>query len=195
MILPSFEVLRRNYPTEHDPDAVRRHIGGQIANLAAGTNTCVMRMSLAFNAAGSQYKLPKNMKHPVRLDTLTGKDNKNYAFNVTQFVKYLHWRFGKPTISTQYSDVSKATNYKQAVSESKDPFAGKTGIIAWHVHGWTDATGHFTLWDGTNGLYEGGEDYFKDFPRQAKDASGQLLFHKDGSPWMIWETGIDFWQC
>jgi Type VI secretion system (T6SS), amidase effector protein 4 len=105
------------------------------------------------------------MKYPARLDTLTGKDNKNNAFNVTQFVTYLHWRFGKPTISTRYSDISKATNCKQAVSESIDPFTGKTGIIAWHVHGRSDATGHFTLWNGITSLYEGGEDYFKDFPR------------------------------
>jgi hypothetical protein len=56
MILPLFEVLRRNYPTDHDPDALRLRIGGQTANLARGTNTCVMRMSQAFNAAGSQYE-------------------------------------------------------------------------------------------------------------------------------------------
>ena len=196
MNLPSFESLRRHYPTDDDPDTVRLRIGGALSTMPSRTNTCVMRMSQAFNYAGPSYAIPDNPKAPVKLYTLKGKDKKNYAVRVAEFVRYLHARYGKPTISTHYSDVSKATGYKQAVSETIAPFLNKTGIIAWHVQGWTDASGHFTLWDGKTGLYEGGEDYFKDFPRQATNpATGQPMTHPDGSPWMIWETAIDFWQC
>jgi hypothetical protein len=196
MILPPFETLRRHYPTDSDPDAVRLRIGGQIGAMPSRTNTCVMRMSQAFNYAGPNYAIPDNPKAPVKLYTLKGKDGKNYAVRVAEFVRYLHVRYGRPSISTHYSDVSKASGYKQAVSESITPFTGKTGIIAWHVQGWGDATGHFTLWDGNTGLYEGGEDYFKDFPRQATDPStGKPIFRPDGSPYMLWESGIDFWPC
>jgi hypothetical protein len=196
MILPTFVALRRNYPTDPDPDAVRLRIGGQIGIMPSQTNTCVMRMSQAFNYAGPNYEIPNNPKAPVSLYTKKGKDGKNYALRVEEFVRYLRTRYGRPGISTHYPTVSKATGYKQAVSESITPFLGKTGIIAWHVQGWGDATGHFTLWDGKTGLYEGGEDYFKDFPRQwTNPLTGKPAFHADGSPVMLWESGIDFWEC
>lgn len=195
MILPTFAALQRNYPTDHDADTVRLRIGGQLSTLPSQTNTCVMRMSQAFNYAGPNFAIPNNPKAPVSLYTMKGKDGKNYALRVAEFVRYLRARYGSPSISKQYSPVSKATGYKQAVSESITPFLGKTGIIAWHVQGWSDATGHFTLWDGKTGLYEGGEDYFKDFPRQVTDSTGQPAFRADGSPIMLWESGIDFWEC
>jgi hypothetical protein len=62
------------------------------------------------------------------------------------------------------------------------PFLDKTGIIAWRVNGWTDATGHFTLWDGQKGLYVGGHSYF-DMSRKNPDGGG------------VWLTKAELWKC
>ena len=156
MNLPSFETLKRNYLTTHDAAQVLLTIGGKIGNLAPGTNTCVMRMSRAFNMAGKLYD----------------------AYNVQDFLRYLAQHYGPPSITRKYAKTEK---------ESSAPFLGKTGIIAWHIEGWTDATGHFTLWDGTTGLYEGAEDYFQTFPIDAVNSHGKTV--------TIRETQADLWLC
>ncbi len=170
MKLPSFESLKPNYPTTHDPAEVLLGIGGQIGNLAPTTNTCVMRMSKAFNYAGKSFAIPGN---DPKLRTLRGKDHMHYAYNVQDFLKFLAAHYGPPSISRKY-----AKNEK----ESSAPFLGKTGIIAWHIEGWTDATGHFTLWDGKTGLYEGEHDYFESFPFTV-------------GTHVVRETQADLWTC
>ena len=124
MNLPTFEQLKRNYLTDHNPAVVLHTIGGKIGNLAPTTNTCVMRMSRAFNYAGKQYEIPADLP---RLRTLPGSDRKNYAYNVQDFLAYLAHRYGPPTISRKYVRGEK---------ESSSPFLGKTGIIAWQIEGW-----------------------------------------------------------
>ena len=179
MNLPSFDALRRNYPTGANPDAVRAAIGGSIATqLGPLSNTCVIRMSRAMNYAGKMYEIPKKGIPAARLYTLEGGDGKQYALRVAEFLKFMGFRFGRPTISKRY---------KRGEKESVTPFLNKRGIIAWHISGWFDATGHFTLWDGTRGLYTGGEDYFNDFPKYALLPNGKTR--------TIEETGADLWEC
>ena len=178
MNLPSFALLRRNYITDHNPAVILHTIGGTIGNLSeTRTNTCVIRMSRAFNYAGAQYELPSNQKVPP-LRTLPGKDRKNYAYNVHDFLGYLGHRYGPPMVSN---------SYKVGEKESATPFLGKTGIIAWLIEGWSDATGHFTLWDGKTGLYEGEHDYFSDFPIEGVDPQGKKR--------VIRETAAKLWVC
>ncbi len=177
MKLPSFEQLKRNYPTDHSAAAVMHAIGGGIANLSPDTNTCVMRMSRAFNYAGKQLELPKYVAHP-RLRTISDADHKHYAYNVQGFIAFLKHRYGLPSLSKRYT---------AAEMELAEPFLNRTGIIAWQIHGWDDATGHFALWDGTTGLYEGSHDYFTSFPYVVTD--------EDGTKRTMRDTGADLWMC
>ena len=68
-ILPPFGLLWANHPTDHDPEAVKRMIGGRV-NLPWITNTCAIRMSHALNHAGSP--IPK--RHPSLSTVEPGRD-------------------------------------------------------------------------------------------------------------------------
>jgi hypothetical protein len=168
--LPPFATLKANYPTDSDGNSVKKAIGGETTQAWLGDNTCVIRMSQAFNYAGKIHEIPRS-KHML---TVRGKDNKNYAVRVQEFIQFLNERYGKPEITKYGSDIN------------VNDFLRKTGLIAWHIAGWNDATGHFTLWDGSAGLYEGDHNYFLDFPTTPPSA---------GQPRVPYLTEVDLWIC
>jgi hypothetical protein len=164
--LPPFATLVPNYPVDHDADKVKSGIGGAV-DADWITNTCVVRVSKAFNYAGKTYEIPRKSSG---LLTVKGGDQKNYAIRVQEFIKFLHRKYGAPNVTRSGGKIS------------VDPFRGHTGIIAWHVRGWNDATGHFTLWDGAKGLYEGDHHYFQ-LPTEKPE---------EGGPWL---TKVELWYC
>ena len=167
MKLPSFAQLSDNYPTTNDPAAVKSDIGGA-ADADYISNTCVLRISKAFNYAGQKrWLIPEN---PDGLLTVNGADKLNYAIRVQEFIDFLRDRYGSPDVVRSGDNIT------------VQPFQALTGIIAWRVNGWSDATGHFTLWDGNKGLYEGTHHYF-DFPTKKPDGGG---------PWL---TKVELWRC
>ncbi|MBI5313915.1 MAG: hypothetical protein HZB28_12545 [Methylocystis sp.] len=168
MKLPAFEQLVPNYPVGHDAENVKKDIGGNV-DADWITNTCVIRISKAFNYAGhKKWQIPNASDDG--LSTVSGKDRLQYAFRVQEFIDFLRDTYGSPQV------------IKSGNAISREPFRGFTGIIAWRVNGWTDATGHFTLWDGQRGLYEGDHTYF-DFPTKRPDGGG---------PWL---TKAELWRC
>ena len=56
--------------------------------------------------------------------------------------------------------------------KSAKPFLNKTDIIAWQIQGWGCASGPFTLWNGTTGLYEDSHHYLTSFPYTVIDEHG-----------------------
>jgi hypothetical protein len=82
------------------------------------------------NLAGA--RIPGN--HPG-LMTVKGGNGMRYAFRVAEFKKYMQQKYGEPTFS--------------GGAGSESDFAGKQGIILFDDCGWSDATGHFDLWDGS----------------------------------------------
>jgi hypothetical protein len=165
--LPSYSVLKANYPTDPDSEKVIQQLGGELTQSWVGGNSCVMRMCKAFNYAGKQHEIPGSHKGFV---TVLGADNKNYAIRVMEFLHYLHKTYRVP-------DIVKTGSAMTAAS-----FRLKNGIIAWHVDGWSDARGHFTLWDGSNGLFEGTHHYFDDFGPSAPKNGPHI-------------TKVEFWTC
>lgn len=144
--LPTFEQLKKSYPTGSGFAKVKADIGGDVTQGWLGDNTCVIRMSKAFNyAAGSRFAIPGGRAGML---TVKGADKLNYAIRVTEFIDYLSAQYGAADI------------VKLGEAIEVEPFLGKTGIIAWSVNGWGDARGHFTLWNGREGLYVGGHDYW-----------------------------------
>jgi hypothetical protein len=123
--LPSYSALKAYFPTVH-ADEVKRQIGGAV-NAGWITNACVIRVSRALNYAG--HDLPAS--YPGLL-LVKGGDGKRYALRVKEFKRYMTGVYGPPR---------------------KSAVAGKAGIIMFDVRGWSDATGHFDLWNGSKCEY------------------------------------------
>ncbi len=110
--------------------AVGDLIGGKVKqNIDAGTftNACALRMSYVLNMSGDVISLQDGA-------SVTGADGKRYMFRVRDLRQYLLKHFGKPDLTVNNP-------------EAKD-LAGMQGIVAFDIEGWSDASGHVTLWDG-----------------------------------------------
>jgi len=136
--LPDFDLMKAYYPTDHDPQKVKRDIGKDV-NQDHYKNTCVIRISRAFNYAN----------HPIPADTAKfrtkqGADGKWYGLRVSEFRDYMIATYGKPTFTERIGK-------KTPIDYSK--FAHCHGILCLAVDGWSDATGHFTIWWEDHMLY------------------------------------------
>lgn len=110
-------------------------------------NTCVIRVSYAMNQSGvPDMRLVKREGLSLisdRADISRGP----YAYRVQEFSRYLIQRYGRPSVIKEVASNS--------VEDPRAPFKGKKGVILFVVNSWSDATGHFDLWDGDRG--ESGE--------------------------------------
>lgn len=77
---------------------------------------------------------------------MSGSDKKWYAFRVTEFVTYMTKEYGAPKL------VSVGLAGSRQPAQQHFPVRG--GIIAFEVAGWSNATGHFDLWDGLKCIHE-----------------------------------------
>src|SRR5579884_572251 len=93
--LPAFSLLAANYPTDPDSPKVIQQLGGDLTQSWVGPNSCVMRMSRAFNYAGKDHEIPRGRSG---LLTVKGADSKNYAIRVIEFIDYLHSRYRNPDL-------------------------------------------------------------------------------------------------
>ena len=126
MGLPNLTSMWAVYPTGTSSSA-KAKIGGNV-NMSWVTNTCVIRVSYCFNKCGQP--IPNGFPG---LSTARGGDGKRYAYRVREFKVFLERK------------------YKRAdVSGDQNAVAGKRGLIMFDVSGWSDATGHFDLWNGSS---------------------------------------------
>lgn len=110
---------------------VGQKIGGKVQqniDSKVFTNACPIRMSYVLNSTGH---LIKTNQHP----TVSGADGKRYLFRVSDMMDQREKSFGNPD--------------KTAKSPSPAAFANLQGILVVRGHGWRDAKGHVTLWDGS----------------------------------------------
>lgn len=151
MAKPSFDALWLNFPDHAKYPTLKdlfSMIGGQLERniyepgFGPDGNTCATRISRALNYAN----------HPIRyrqtkaldLNPLLGHDKKLYLFRVSEMRTYLRHTLGitPKTIKKGFTTA----------------FPGTRGIIAYEIHGWSDATGHIALWDGSK-FREDHDDY------------------------------------
>jgi hypothetical protein len=130
--LNDFARLWNEYPTGTS-DEVKRHIGGAV-NADWITNTCAIRVSRCLNYGG--MPVPSNVPG---LSTIKGGDGKSYAFRVRELKAWLEDVLGPPPITHTYAGTG---------GPPPPEIEGKKGIICFDVTGWSDATGHFDLWNG-----------------------------------------------
>jgi hypothetical protein len=137
--LPDFDRMKALYPgKDYTAEKVKALVGGGL-NEKDVTNTCVIRLSVPLNALG---ELIPPWSEPFR--TRKGKDKRWYGLRVKEFWTYMTKTYGPPTV-----------HQKAPLDKSK--FSGIHGIIGFRAK-FKDATGHFTLWDGSDLLY-GGDDH------------------------------------
>lgn len=165
--LPKFEDLDAYYPFISDPQEVIRDINPAYCNNPDYANTCAMRISKSLNyCSGNEIPRLKTLL------TIPGVDKKRYAVRVSELKKYMLSKYGAPMV----------LNASPTGVIDNSPIQAKQGIIAFDVAGWTDASGHFTLWNGTELVYAGGHDYFN-------------LYHTFDNGKTLRVTKCSFWQC
>lgn len=102
---------------------------GKVDPLRGWTNACAVRMSYSLNHSGVIIR-----KGPW--NTVSGGDSRQYLFRVRDLMVFLEHQFGKPDMIKK--------------NPKPSDFSGMRGIIVFNVQGWSNATGHATLWDGSS---------------------------------------------
>ena len=139
MALPDFRVLWLGYPRGTSTE-VKARIGGKL-NYDWITNTCTIRTSHAFNCGGEL--IPKGIEG---LNTIASPAGWNYAYRVAEFDRWLRRTHGAPDHVIE----------GEAGTLTPTALAKAQGIICFEVASWTDATGHFDMWNGVqtvHGMY------------------------------------------
>ena len=158
MSKPSFEMMwqafpdHTKYPTLRD---LHTFIGGalvkniDVPGFGINGNTCAARISRALNYGN--MPISAKLTESLGISTMIGADKKLYIFRVRDMKIYLASALG-----TTPNKVSK--NFDKA-------FAGQQGIVTFDVTGWSNASGHVALWNGSS-FREAEDDYrsLKDDP-------------------------------
>jgi hypothetical protein len=143
-LLPSFDDLLKTYPGDDEESGqFRKRIGGKVDD-DAFQNTCTLRLSEAFNKSG--HPIPQSR---AGLQTVQGGDSRFYALRVAEFKRYLLDTYGAP-------DLVRRPPRGTTVGVSRNDFANLRGVLCFEAN-FGDATGHFTLWDGSRSVHG---DYF-----------------------------------
>jgi hypothetical protein len=162
MAQPSFKMMwdafpdHVQYPTLRD---LHNFVGGQLARnidvpgFGAKGNTCAVRISRALNYGNTPLSY-KRLK-ALELNPLLGADRKLYLFRVRELKIYL-------------ADALAVTP-KRVKKDFTSAFAGVRGIVTFDVDGWSDASGHVALWDGSSFREPAFDDFrgLKDDPATA----------------------------
>lgn len=142
-----FDDLKEHYPvpTSDDDDRARadlyNKLGGEWPKLIDDPkfeNTCAIRMSVAFYQSGNP--IPKKYREFI------DKDGNTIIASVNGFRKFMQGEHGDPW------GMSKVPG-----SDIEDDVPKVQGIIVYHVK-WTNATGHFDLWTGSDFVGSGSFD-------------------------------------
>ena len=152
---PSWKDMKSHYPADGISKfdfypKISKALGVD-ADKPAYSNTCALRMSFALNKSGVKLR-----KAPSKGGNIVGDDGRNYWLRVKDLQTELQTKLGKP--DNEYEQPSfpyaswnmsqLARRAQQTNLEFISKIKGRNGVVVFEVSGWSDATGHFTLWDG-----------------------------------------------
>jgi RHS repeat-associated protein len=190
-----YSELAANYPTSGSPKEMYNSVGGKVAeaynkNEAKGdanpyANTCALRMSVALNKSGNDLDTDVKNSKGQKMFTLEGGDGKDYALRKSDVKDYMGNKYGKADIST--------TNGDKDFDEKINDVKGQKGVVVFDVSGWSNATGHITIYDGKGNC--GHDCYFPDvIKKENATREGWNASHPNESPLpMIKLTGVSLW--
>lgn len=159
---PSWDDMILNYPDSSiNVDTLYAKIGNGLPKMLkenqAWENSCAFRMSKGLNYSG--FKLPyNNSKYRAKGSTggvHIGDDKLNYWYRVKELGKYLEEHLGSPEFDETLKKAKIGETKEELSIEKWDKLKNLKGIIMFKVSGWSDASGHFTLWDGSHLIYPG----------------------------------------
>lgn len=180
---PKWDDMIKNYPnTSKISKDLYSDIGGNFPKFNTNeellrsylANSCAIRMSRGLILSG--FKLPaSNIGYGSKGGILKGGDG-NYWLRVKELSKYLSSHLGTPEFDKTFNIVEKDKSKKdlqldniewQSVKNKKNKLSTQDwndiknlkGIVVFDVSGWGDATGHFTLWNGSHLIYPGGTQH------------------------------------
>lgn len=146
--LPTWKILLQHFPNK-GAGIVFTEIGGKVKlnyDIGVFKNACAIRISKALNFSGDIHKIPfyktKNSDGKDVIQVSSGGKKYWYIYRVKVMSQYLTETYGPPKIY-------QPSSYKSSIARKK-------GIIIYEVSGWSDATGHADLWNGSDSV---GTDY------------------------------------
>ncbi|HEX5752995.1 MAG TPA: type VI secretion system amidase effector protein Tae4 [Archangium sp.] len=210
---PSWKDMKASYP----PDGQDRYVFypkiskalAKDADEPAYANTCALRMSYALNHSGVKLK-----PAPSKGGNLKGDDKLNYWLRVKDLAAELNRLFKAPDLTLTYptpmpkpgGTARTAETYVQqhpteylarqklAQDTLLSKISNKNGIVVFNVTGWSDATGHFTLWEGAtqNLLYVGANTAEKN--PTSPEYYFWLVKPSDDGKKLVETTSVSFWE-
>lgn len=137
MTKPTFKMAwaasQRIYSPANSGEKVAQVIGGDVAahirdKKNPWLNTCAVRMSYILGQSGLEIPATSGK-------TKKGGDKKNYFYRVRDVIAFLKSQWGMPE--------------KISYPLSGGALAGRKGVILFDVEGWSDASGHASLFNGS----------------------------------------------
>jgi hypothetical protein len=157
---PKFVDVWSQYPVHMDAPSVYKLVGGNAyelfkTNPTGYANACALRLSRSFNYGG--VTITKGATgYKVK-----GGDDKNYLLRVKDMISFVKANFGSPDVTAKPNGKDVSANFK-----------GKNGILIFAVSGWGDASGHVTLWNGS----DCGDHCYFTHPNQPKAQTTDVFF-------------------
>lgn len=126
-------------------ETLKKTVGGGVDN-PAFINLCVIRLTYAMNRAGLKIPqiTPLKWYGGKAYKVAKGGDGYWYGLGVTETLHFLQEKYGK-------ADLELAGPFDGPSGSTVVPpdLKGKRGILIFLVSGWSDASGHATLWNGS----------------------------------------------
>lgn len=157
---PKFSDVWSNYPLQLGAPDVYKLVGGNAyelykTNPTDYANACALRLSRSFNYGGL------TITSEATGYKVSGGDGKKYLLRVQDMIAFVKANFGSPDFISTPNGQDKSID-----------FSGKKGILVFQVSGWRNATGHVTLWDGS----ECGDHCYFTHPTDLKAKTTEILF-------------------
>lgn len=140
-LCPKFYEVWEGYPSQHDVPS-----NELLPKIGFGdwvTNTCAIRTTMGLNKAGWSPGDIGRTKWVAK--------GKRYLIRVAEMEPFLTALLGRAYARGGAGVISSRTDDQgNTVYDAPAEIKGKAGIIHFSECGWSDATGHFDVWDGTN---------------------------------------------
>ncbi|MCF1459306.1 MAG: type VI secretion system amidase effector protein Tae4 [Shewanella sp.] len=162
--MTTFSALQRNYPKENR-SRLYNALGGEWPNLVDDpnyVNTCAIRMSITLHKCG--IAIPTKYKEAV------AGDGRALIIKVKTMWEFVNEKFGEFSWGMSKPEGAELT------------LPARKGIIGYHA-AYSDATGHFDLWDG--GTFIGQLDVWAGITLPEKPDMTDVYMAFDVSMWFI----------
>ena len=204
---PSWADMERHYPGSQvkTPELYDQMIGGRFKGLyltPGYQNTCAVRMSYGLNRSGLKLG-----NAPSQGGSIAGPDGYQYWIRVSDLKEYLSKQFKGADEELRLSPIpalligdneTLSNRFKERVKTAKawldGRLTGRSGVVAFEVTGWGDASGHFTLWNGTAKTLAYADSHDDPHTNTYYFWLTNLVERADGTSALVQVVSVKFWE-